>query len=167
MQLTMSSSTPCAASSGHNLVAGIAANKGIDKLSCKLTQAQWDSLIQFLQPFALAQGQMLFKQASATRDLYFVESGTLLVHREDQNHDRVRIAMLGAGSVVGEGSFFSHTARNATVEASSRVALWRLTPQRFAEMSNRVPAVALQLTLGLAGVMASRLHNEPKRIAIA
>ena len=51
----------------------------------------------------MAQGQMLFKQASATRDLYFVESGTLLVHREDQNHDRVRIAMLGAGSVVGEG----------------------------------------------------------------
>lgn len=165
MHATMTSVST--AFSAKDLITGITTYKGIDKLSCKLTAVQWEHLTQFMQPFALAQGQMLFKQGSATRDLYFLESGTLLVHCEDANSDRIRIAMLSAGSVVGEGSFFSHSARNATVEASSRVALWRLTPLRFAELTNRSPAVALQLTLGLAGVLATRLLNEPKRVAIA
>lgn len=150
-----------------DLVSAITLNKGVDKLSCKLTPAQWDSLTQFMQPFALAQGEILFKQGSTTRDLYFLESGTLLVHKEAVDGGRPYIAMLSAGAVIGEGSFFSHSARTATVETSSRVVLWRLTPLRFMEMTNRMPAVALQFTMGLAGVMAVRLLNEPKRVAIA
>jgi CRP-like cAMP-binding protein len=154
------------ASNAKDLIQVITTNKSMDKISCKLTGAQWESMVLFMQPFSLTQGQVLFKQGSSLRDLYFIESGSLLVHRED-NESRIRIAVLGAGSVVGEGSFFSHTARSATVEASTRVSLWRLTPERYAELANRLPAVALQLTMGLAGVLATRLLNEPKRVAIA
>jgi CRP/FNR family cyclic AMP-dependent transcriptional regulator len=154
------------ASGAKDLILGITTNKSIDKLSCKLTGAQWETLVQFMQPFSLTQGQVLFKEGSIQRDLYFIESGCVLVHRED-NESRVRIAMLAAGAVVGEGGFFSHQPRSATVEASGRATLWRLTPERFAELASRHPLLTLQLTIGLAGVLATRLLNEPKRVAIS
>lgn len=75
----------------------------------------------------------------------FIETGSLSVHYED-DAGRVRLAILGAGSAVGEGGFFSHLPRSATVQAVSACKLWRLTPMKFAELSNRQPVIALALS---------------------
>ena len=46
-------------------------------------------------------------------------------------------------SVVGEGGFFSHRPRSATVQAAAPSRLWALPALRFTELSNRQPAIAL------------------------
>ena len=74
-----------------------------------------------------------------------VESGSLTVHYED-DRERIRIAMVGAGSLLGEGAFFSHLPRSATVNAGGHSRLWCLTPLRFRELSTRYPVIALELT---------------------
>jgi CRP/FNR family transcriptional regulator, cyclic AMP receptor protein len=149
----------------HGLVQAIAANQTNDRFSCVLTTAQWDLLASYLQPFALMSGQLLIEQGALDRTFYLIENGTLSVHYEDDK-GRVRLAMVGPGSVVGEGAFFSHMPRNATVQAASACKIWSLTPIRFTELSNRHPAVALAVSMGLGSVVARRLVNKPKRVAV-
>ena len=135
-----------------------------DSMGNMLSQEQWDSLLPYLRPMELPAGQVLFAQGTTERTLYLVESGSLTVHYEDEQQ-RVRLAIVGPGSVVGEGAFFSHRPRSATVQAGASTKLWNLTAIRFAEFANRHPAVALQLVMAIGAVQAKRLSNRRRRVA--
>ena len=140
-------------------------SNALDAVPVNLSDAQWQLLGDYLQPVTLSQGQVLIEQGVKDRTVYFVESGSLTVHYEDHK-DRVRIAMVGAGSVLGEGAFFSHLPRSATVNAGGHSRLWCLTPLRFRELSARFPVIALELTVAMAAVLARRMYNKPKRVAV-
>lgn len=135
-----------------------------DSMSNPLSADQWDILSAYLQPMTLAAGQTLFMQGSSERSLYFVESGSLSVHYEDEK-GRLRLAIVTAGSVVGEGAFFSHRPRNATVQATAPCKLWSLTAMRFTEISNRQPAIGLHLVMAVGAVIAKRMGNRRRRAA--
>ena len=59
-------------------------------------------------------------------------------------------------TILGEGAFFAHRARHATVQAAAPGRLWCLTAMRFAELSNRQPGVALALVMAAGQVLARR-----------
>ena len=130
-----------------------------------LTPAQWAVLSGYMQASGLAPGQILITQGAEDRTLYFIESGMVTVHFEDPN-GKIRLAAVGAGSVIGEGGFFSYMARSATVQAGSACKLWALTPMRFSELSNRHPNVALALAMALGAIMAKRVVSNRRRIAV-
>ena len=130
-----------------------------------LTRPQWDTLGEYMQQTTLASGRILIAQGAEDRTLYFVESGMLTVHFEDAT-GKIRLAAVGAGSVVGEGGFFSRLARSATVQAGSDCRLWTLSPMRFSELANRQPTVALALAMALGSIMARRLVSNRRRIAV-
>lgn len=136
-----------------------------DALRCRFSPQQWAVLASFLQPMAMTAGQVLMKKGALDRTVYLIEAGTLSAHYEDEK-SRLRMALIGAGTVVGEGSFFSHLPRRATVTASSPCKLWGLNAMRFAELSNRHCAVAQELTLGMGGVLAKRLYHRQRRVAV-
>ncbi len=147
------------------LLQAIASNPNDPTLSHLLTAAQWAVLGGYMQASALAPGQILISQGAEDRSLYFVESGMLTVHFEDAG-GKIHLAAVGAGSVVGEGGFFSYLARSATVQAGSACKLWSLTPMRFSELSNRQPQVALALAMALGAIMAKRVVSNRRRIAV-
>lgn len=149
----------------HGLAQAIAHCNASDALRCQFNQPHWDILAGYMQPFVLNSGQVLIEKGSPDRTLYFIESGTLSVHYEDEKA-RVRMALVGPGTVLGEGSFFSHQQRSATVQASTQSKLWCLTPLRFLELANRHSPIALELTMAMGAVMAKRLYNRPKRVAV-
>ena len=140
-------------------------SSALDAVPLNLSEAHWTTLAQFMQPVALQQGQVLIEQGVKDRTVYFIESGTLTVHYEDSK-ERVRIAVVGAGSVLGEGAFFSHLPRSATVHAGGDCRLWCLTPLRFRELGTRHPTIALDLSVAMAAVLARRMYNKPKRVAV-
>lgn len=140
-------------------------SNALDAVPLNLSESQWRTLADYLQPVSLQQGQVLIEQGVKDRTVYFIESGSLTVHYEDAR-ERVRIAMVGAGSVLGEGAFFSHLPRSATVNAGSDCRLWCLTPLRFRELSTRFPEVALDVTVAMSAVLARRMYNKPKRVAV-
>lgn len=142
-----------------------ASGAGDDGLDNVLNAEQWDALAPYLLPLSLSAGQVLFRQGEPDRTLYLVESGTLSVHYEDEKA-RLRLAIVGPGSIVGEGGFFSHRPRSATVQAGAACVLWTLTAMRFAELSNRQPAAALQLAMVAGAVLARRMGNRRRRIAV-
>ena len=150
----------------QDLITAIARNDYYDALPLALTSTEWAPLGGgYLQPFTLAQDQMLIEQGAMDRTLYFVESGTLSVHRQDEQ-GRMSLALVGAGSVVGEGAFFSSLSRRATAIGSSPCRLWSLTVARFLELGHRQPALALRVALALGTVLARRVENTPRRIAV-
>lgn len=140
-------------------------SSALDAVPMNLTDAQWRQLAEYLQPVSLPQGQVLIERGVKDRTVYFVESGSLSVHFQD-SRQRVRMAMVGAGSLLGEGAFFSHLPRSATVNAGSDCRVWSLTPLRFRELSTRHTEIALALTVAMAAVLARRMHNKPKRVAV-
>ncbi|MBL8335385.1 MAG: cyclic nucleotide-binding domain-containing protein, partial [Rhodoferax sp.] len=98
------------------LLEAVTNNPNDPTLSHMLTPAQWTVLSGYMQSSTLAPGQVLITQGAEDRTLYFIESGMLTVHFEDAT-GKIRLAAVGAGSVVGEGGFFSYMARSATVQA--------------------------------------------------
>ena len=147
------------------LIKAIKENTSTDGFAPALTPQQWDLLAGYLQPFALTPGQKLIEQHQVDRTLYLIESGSLTVHYEDDK-GRVRLALVEAGSAVGEGAFFSRLPRTATVQAATASKIWCLTPIRFTELSNRQPAVALEIAMGLGSLVSRRLMNRPRRVAV-
>ena len=147
------------------LMDAIFQNHTDDALHQMVSLAQWDLIGPFMQPFSLAQGQILIKEGSMDRILYFIESGSLSVHFEDLG-GKVNLAILHPGSVVGEGSFFSQRPRSASVQGVSACELWALNPIRFAELSSRQPSAALALALALGAVISRRLVNQRRRISV-
>ncbi|MEO8857627.1 MAG: cyclic nucleotide-binding domain-containing protein [Burkholderiaceae bacterium] len=160
-----SSSAPHARPDIQALLEAVASNPNDPTLSHLIVPAHWSVLSGFMQPSTLPPGQTLITQGAEDRTLYFVESGMLTVHFEDAK-GKIHLAAVGAGSVVGEGGFFSYMARSATVQAASACRLWSLTPMRFSELSNRQPTVALALAMALGAIMAKRVVSNRKSIAV-
>lgn len=149
----------------QGLILAIGESNADDSLdNSMLTPAQWELFAPYLQPCMLMAGQVLFAQGTTDRTLYFVESGNLSVHYEDEK-SRLRLAIVGPGSIVGEGAFFSHRARSATVQAAVPSKLWSLAALRFTELSNRQPSVALGVAMASGSVLAKRLGNRRRRVA--
>lgn len=146
------------------LLSAIAQADADDSMSNPLTPAQWDTVSAYLQPYAVPAGHVLFSQGATDRTLYLVESGSLSVHYQDEK-ERLRLAIVGPGSVVGEGAFFSMRPRSATVQASAPTKLWTLTALRFTELTDRQPAIALGLAMAAGAVLAKRLGNRRRRVA--
>ncbi len=148
------------------LVYAMRTSESPDAFKLTLGVAQWEILEMFLQPFGMEPGQVLVEQGAKDTTVYLVESGTLNVYSNDGT-GHTHLAMVGAGSCVGEGAFFSKTPRNATVQASTRSRLWSLSPMRFTELSNRHAPVALSFAMALGAVVARRMNSGgPKRSAI-
>lgn len=161
----MNASTPVVSKVDlQGLLDAIAQASADDSMTNPLTPAQWDILSSYLLPVVLPAGQILFSQGATDRTLYLVESGSLSVHYQDEK-ERLRLAIVGPGSVVGEGAFFSHRSRSATVQASAPCKLWSLPTIRFTELTNRQPAIALGLVMAAGAVLAKRLGNRRRRVA--
>lgn len=149
----------------HGLVHASAHNQSADAFHPTLNAAQWELFGSYLQPMAVQQGQVLVQQNAADRTVYFVETGQLTVHYEDDK-GRLRLATVGEGSAVGEGAFFTRQPRNATVQAASPCKIWSMTAIRFTELANRQPALALEVAMALGALVSRRLTNKPKRVAV-
>lgn len=148
----------------EGLISTLAQAGAEDSMSDPFSPAQWTVLFPYLQLCTLAAGQVLFTRGASDRTLYLIESGSLSVHYEDDK-GRLRLAIVGSGSVVGEGAFFSHRPRSASVQAAAASKLWGLTTLRFTELSNRHPALALGLAMAAGSVLARRLSNRRRRVA--
>lgn len=149
----------------QGLIHATAHNDSLDAFHPALSGKQWELFGTYLQPFAVTAGQVLIQQNASDRTVYFVETGSLTVHFEDDK-GRLRIATVEAGSAVGEGAFFTRQPRSATVQAASACKLWSLSPIRFTELSNRQPAMAVEIAMALGALVSRRLGNRPKRIAV-
>jgi CRP/FNR family cyclic AMP-dependent transcriptional regulator len=149
----------------NGLVAAITRNKEDSSLARFMEPHRWNVLADYLHGATLPRGHLLISQGAMDRKLYFLESGSLKVDLKTDS-GLMQLALLAPGTVVGEGSFFSHLARNSSVVAYSDCKVWALNPEDFAAISKQYPSVALALAMALGAVLATRMLNLSKRIAV-
>ena len=142
------------------LIQAMTTSVATDTAQSMLTTAQWE----LLAPITLAASEVLFAEGALDRNLYMVESGSLSVHYQDAK-ERIRLALVGPGSIVGEGAFFAHRPRRATVQAAAPSRLWCLTAMRFTELANRQPVLGLALVTMAGQVLARRAGDSRRRVA--
>lgn len=143
----------------------MAANTSSDALNFGLTPAQWTNLATYMMPLRLDQGHLLIQPGEFSRELYFLESGSLSVHAQDSK-GRIRLSIVAPGSAVGEAGFFSKAERGATVQAAGACKVWVLTHARFSELANRQPAIAAAVVMELASLLARRIRSRTRRFSV-
>ena len=144
------------------LVAAITRNKEEGTLGRFLEAHRWTILGEHLHAASLPRGHLLISQGAMDRKLYFLESGSLKVEIKTA----AGFTQLAPGTVVGEGSFFSHLSRSSSVIAYSDCKVWELSTESFALLSKQHPTVALALSMALGAIIATRMHDMSMRIAV-
>jgi len=94
-------------------------------------------------------GQTIYEEDQRGGNLYFIKSGKVRVFRRGRDVGEHELAIMGAGSIFGEMTFFDrgkHTANVATIED---VVIGVLKLGQFEVMAKKNPALAYLITKGL------------------
>ncbi|RQP24338.1 cyclic nucleotide-binding domain-containing protein [Piscinibacter terrae] len=147
----------------NDLVHAIQTLNAEDAFRPRLTLDQWRVISPYLTRHDIRAGDLLIKQGDTDRTMYFLGQGSLQVFVTGGPPGSNRIAILRAGSVVGEPGLFGDGPRMANVEAMTPCAVWALRGPRLEELAARSPALALELLRAAGGVMSMRMRNNMVR----
>ncbi|MDP9043356.1 MAG: cyclic nucleotide-binding domain-containing protein [Pseudomonadota bacterium] len=134
-----------------------------DAFRARLTLEHWRSIAPFLTRHDIRAGDLLIKQGDADRTMYFLASGSLQIFVAGGPPGSHRVAILRAGSVVGEPGLFGDSPRMANVEAMTPCVVYALRGPRLEEMAQRLPALSLEVLRAAGGVMAARMRANMAR----
>lgn len=109
-------------------------------------------------------GEVLFKQGDDANALYIVGQGELEVVANSPVGEKVVLAVLGTGTVVGEMSLIEGGPRSATVEAVSQCRIFRLDHESFDAMRKARRPAAYKIILGLATTVGERRRQTDARV---
>ena len=102
------------------------------------SEGQWQTLFAATTPRAFRASEVIIQRGVADRALYFVAAGSLEVGVTYVDGVSISpIAKIGAGSVIGEQSFFDAQPRSANVWAVTDGQLLCLTNDQFKNLSDR------------------------------
>lgn len=141
----------------NELVQAIQTLNAEDAFRSRLTLEHWKVLAPYLTRHEIRSGDLLIKQGDTDRSLYFLSQGTLQVFVTG-GAPGSKIAILRAGSIVGEPGLFVDGPRMANVEAMTPCVVWALRGPRMEELAQRSPALALELLRAAGAVMATRMR---------
>ncbi len=125
------------------------------------TACCYAALWAFKVPLSIEAGQVLIRQREPSSELCFLESGRVSIYLEPEhlrNH-RLRLRSIGAGSPVGELSFYLNQPRSASVIADSPCRVFRLTKDSLQRMSLEKPALFTAFHEYMAILLADRLFG--------
>jgi CRP/FNR family transcriptional regulator, cyclic AMP receptor protein len=140
------------------LVQAIQTLNSEDAFRPRLSADQWRAIAPYLTRHDIRAGDLLIKQGDTDRTMYFLGQGSLQVFVTGGPPGSNRIAILRAGSVIGEPGLFNDAPRLANVEAMTPCAVWALRGPRLEELSQRSPALALEVLRAAGAVMAVRMR---------
>ena len=124
------------------------------------------ALEQFLRarsPLDVADGTRLLQQGQPSPGLYVISSGHVAVHAAegdaDDDGDAGRRRLLGAGSVVGEMSWYLEGPCTRTVSTDGPCQVLHLDAQTLRDLPRDHPQVSDELQLFIVRTLAERLNH--------
>ncbi len=103
-------------------------------------------LVGYLERMALSEGYVLWRQGDEPDGLYIVESGVLRAVYHFADHTRPTMESMVPGTVAGELSALSDSARNATCTVERPAVLWKLSRDNLRRMELENPDLARKFT---------------------
>jgi CRP-like cAMP-binding protein len=125
----------------------------------------WRALFRFTSTRRVKSGDALIRRGEPDRTLYFVLKGTLevVVHSGD-GLSMGPLTRIGAGSVLGEQSFFDEKPRSASVWAVDDCDVAAMTPIQYGALQEERPALARDLLFALGRILAIRLRKTTAKV---
>jgi CRP-like cAMP-binding protein len=130
-----------------------------EQLLADASEAEWATLLEHTRYRRFRPGDAVVTAGARDRSLYLILEGLLEVLADRGRRGHRRIASIGAGSVIGELSFFDGGARSALVRAVTPVVLAELSPAKFDALAIANPALARRLLFDLGRILAQRLRS--------
>jgi CRP/FNR family cyclic AMP-dependent transcriptional regulator len=98
------------------------------------------------------QGDVLFRQHEISDSTYVIVEGKVEVWLEglDAGRERIKVAELGAGAIVGEMGVLCDQPRSATIEAASHVVALKIGREVFFDMLRQFPQMSVAVMRDLA-----------------
>lgn len=128
-------------------------------------EGDWHKVLDRTEPQPFRASEVVIQRGVLDRALYFVVAGLLEVGITQVDGVSISpLARIGAGSVIGEQSFFDGQPRSANVWAVSGGELLRLEFEEYTRFAREEPALARDLLFALARVLSTRLRHTTVRV---
>jgi CRP/FNR family transcriptional regulator, cyclic AMP receptor protein len=126
-----------------------------------------EPLVNRCRLHGLVAGEHLFTEGEKGSSLYFILEGKLAVHKAtSMAGKRQAVALLGAGSVVGEGVLGHKQIRGATLVAVEKSVLAELHLSGFHEIEKIDPLLAICIVKKMLYLSSVRLQKSSERLAL-
>jgi len=126
---------------------------------------EWQKLFAATTPRPFKASEFVIQRGVSDRALYLIAAGSLEVGVTYVNGVSISpLAKIGAGSVIGEQSFFDGQPRSANVFAVTDGELLCLTREKFHQLSEAEPALVRDLLFALARILSLRLRHTTFRV---
>jgi CRP-like cAMP-binding protein len=123
-----------------------------------LCESDCESIAALMTPHELAPGEILFYEDDPSDSVYFLRSGAIEVFKASGTGRKLPLLVLRESGIIGEIGLLLNEPRTATARALSPVVVCRLASADFANAIDKGNRGALDLSLALAKVLASRLR---------
>lgn len=127
--------------------------------------AHWRKLLACTTPRPFRASEVVIQRGATDRTLHLVAAGSLevgVIHVDGIS--MTSLARIGAGSILGEQSFFDNQPRSANVWAVADGVLLPLPFDAFSRFGEEEPALARDFLFALARVLSIRLRNTSFRV---
>ena len=125
----------------------------------------WRALFRATGMRRIRAGEALIRRGEPDRTLYFVLRGTLeVVLHSGDGMSMGPLTRIGAGSVLGEQSFFDEKPRSASVWAVDDCDVAAMTPAQYSAFEEARPALARDLLFALGRTLAIRLRKTTAKV---
>lgn len=117
-------------------------------------------LFKCLERVEIPRKQAVFLQGAPSDAMYFLESGKVHVELTLPGGKLLRLKKMGPGTVFGEMGLYTSAPRSATVMATEKCVVYRLSVQRFALVQQKAPQLAAAVNRFIVALLAERVAEE-------
>ena len=125
----------------------------------------WRQLFRYISFRTVMPGNSLIWHGEPDRTIYFVLRGQLeVIVPSGDGISMGSVALVGAGSVLGELTFFDGGPRSAGAWAVDDCEVAAMTPDQYSAFEKLSPTLAGELVYALGRILATRLRRTNARL---
>ena len=118
------------------------------------------TLMKCLERMEVPKKRHVIRQGDESDSMYFLQSGKVQVELAMPGGKLLRLKKMGAGTVFGEMGLYTSAARSASVIATERCVIYRLSVERFKLIQDKAPQLAAAVNRYIVTLLAERLAEE-------
>jgi len=118
------------------------------------------TLMKCLERMEVPKKQYVIHQGEASDSMYFLQSGRVKVELVLPGGKMLRLKKMGPGTVFGEMGIYTSAPRSASVVATERCVVYRLSDERFKIIQSKAPQLAAAVNRFVVTLLADRVAEE-------
>ena len=124
-----------------------------------LTKKDITSLLNLMHERSYVSGEYIFYQGDPGLGLYLIREGEVLISRENDNGEKIQLAVIHKGDFFGELALVDNEKRSASAIANSDTKLSVIFKPDLDEFIEKYPKKGIKILQGIAEITALRLRT--------